>query len=138
WRDVVAPKAGATIFHRASNASESGLLPIQDLRELWPNLAPGEQVAGDGATTLDALHAEAGTDINWLLLDCLPAAALLQGGAQLLSQVDVALVRVASGLPQEALAGQQAVDQVLGEAGMRCVHSQSERHPALAHVLYVR
>ena len=138
WRDVVAPKAGATIFHRASNASESGLLPIQDLRELWPNLAPGEQVAVDGATTLDALHAEAGTDINWLLLDCLPAAALLQGGAQLLSQVDVALVRVASGLPQEALAGQQAVDQVLGEAGMRCVHSQSERHPALAHVLYVR
>lgn len=138
WRDVVAPAAGTATFHCVSNPAESGLLPIQSLQKLWPHLSAGQDVVVEDATTLDALYSEVGGHTNWLVLDCLPAAALLQGGAELLLQLDVALVRVASDLPPELLADQQAVDQRLHAAGLRCVHSQDERHPALAHVLYVR
>ncbi|KAF1708915.1 hypothetical protein CSC70_12535 [Pseudoxanthomonas kalamensis DSM 18571] len=135
---MVAPAAGTATFHRVSNPAESGLLPAQSLQKLWPHLGAEQDALIEDATTLDALYAEAGGQINWLVLDCLPAAALLQGGAKLLPQLDVALVRVASDLSPELLADQQAVDQVLHAVGLRCIHGQAERHPALAHVLYVR
>lgn len=138
WRDVVAPRAGAATFHLASNPAESGLLPAQSLQKLWPHLGTERAVAIEDATTLDGLHTEAAGRINWLVLDCLPAAALLQGGANLLPQLDVALVRVAGDLPPELLADQHAVDQLLQAAGLRRIHSQVERHPGLAHALYVR
>lgn len=138
WRDVVSPGAGPAVFHRASNSAESGLLPVQSLQGLWPNLAAEHELTVEDAATLDGLHAEAGKRINWLFLDCLPAAALLQGGVQLMSQLDVALVRVASGLPRALLADGEAADEVLRASGMRRVYSEAERHPALAQVLYVR
>ncbi len=138
WRDVVAPGAGRTTFHRASNPAESGLLPPQALQQLWPNLGVGDDVTVEDATTLDALRAEVGKTINWLVLDCLPAAALLEGGANLLPQLDVAVVRVATDLPAELQAHQPAADELLQAAGLRRIYSQAERHPSLTHVLYVR
>lgn len=138
WRDVVVPSAGATTFHRLSNPDESGLLAAQNLRKLWPNLSDESSAAIKDATTLDALGEEAGGDANWLILDCLPATALLQGGTELLRKLDVVLVRVADDLPPGLLADQHAVDQLLCDAGLRAVCRQVERHPALAHVLYVR
>lgn len=138
WRDVVAASAGGVTFHHASNPAESGLLPVQSLQKLWPNLGAVREAAINDATTLDALHAEAGGQVNWLMLDCLPAAALLQGGARLLPQLDLVLIRVASDLPSDLLADRQAAEHLLHSAGLRCIHSQDERHPNLAHALYVR
>ena len=138
WRDVVAPSGGSATFHRTSNPAESGLLPPQSLQQLWPHLGVEQTVGIEDAMTLDALQAEAGGSINWLVLDCLPAAALLQGGERLLTQLDVALVRVANTLPTDLAADQQAVDQLLHAVGLRCVHTQAERHPGLAHALYIR
>lgn len=138
WRDVIAPSAGSATFHRATNPAESGLLPPQDLRQLWPHLGNDRAVSIEDALTLDTICAEAGSSINWLILDCLPAGALLRGGEQLIAQLDVILVRVASDLDADLLADQPAVDPLLQAAGLRSVHSQAERHPGLAHVLYVR
>ena len=136
--DVVAGSSTSTIFHRASNPAESGLLKPESLQQLWPHLGTEQIISIEDPITLDELRQQAAGEINWLILDCLPAANLLQGGAKLLPQLDVALVRVAQDLPAELKADQQSVDNLLRAAGLRCVHTESERHPALAHALYVR
>lgn len=136
--DVVAGSSTSTIFHRASNPAESGLLKPESLQPLWPHLGTEQTIDIEDPVTLDELTKQAAGEINWLILDCLPAATLLQGGAKLLPQLDVALVRVAQDLPAELKADQQAADELLRAAGLRCIHTESERHPALAHALYVR
>src|SRR5690606_16648283 len=125
----------STIFHRASNPAESGLLKPESLQPLWPHLGTEQTIDIEDPVTLDELTKQAAGEINWLILDCLPAATLLQGGAKLLPQLDVALVRVAQDLPAELKADQQAADELLRAAGLRCIHTESERHPALAHAL---
>lgn len=139
-RDVVAQVPARTTFHRASNPAEHGLVPPERLRTLWPHLAEEGVVEVEAPVTLEALLAEAGDEANWLVLDCLPAAQLLQGGAPRLGQLDVALVRVAAGEDAglDRAAHHDAVDELLEAAGLVCVHTRSERHPALAHALYVR
>lgn len=138
--NVVAPAPARITFHRASNPAENGLVPPECLRTLWPHLAEEGVVEVDAPVTLEALLAEAGDEANWLVLDCLPAAPLLQGGAARLSQLDVALVRVAVGenAGLDRAARHDAVDEVLAAVGLVCVHTRTERHPALAHALYVR
>lgn len=137
-RDVVTASAEPTTFHHASNPAESGLVAPEHLRALWPNLATDYSTAVEVPVTLDTLLSEAGRDINWLVLDCLPAADLLQGGGELLTGLDVVLVRVAAGPTSEVDASHEAVDDRLQGAGLICIHTQAERHPALAHALYAR
>lgn len=139
-RDVVSGTSQAANFYRASNPAESGLLAPDRLKALWPNLTVAAVEALDATVTLDSLAAEAGNGISWLVLDCLPAGALLQGGAQLLSQVDVALVRVVVGtvadMPSEATHAEAT--RLLQAAGLRCIRVEAERHPSLAMALYTR
>lgn len=139
-RDVVATNAEAAIFHRMSNPAESGLLGAEHLHGLWPRLTSEGEVAVETAVTLDQLLADACGDVNWLVLDCLPAAALLRGGERLLAGLDVLLLRVAiSGSAMDASdASHATVAALLQTAGFQCIQLHPERHPALAHVLYVR
>lgn len=138
WRDVIAADEGNATFYCKSNPAESGLLPANCLLALWPNLRDTRVITVENASTLDALHTEVGGRINWLFLDCLPAASLLQGGRRLLAQLDVILVRVASNLTPELSTHREGIDELLNAAGLRHIHSQTERHPALSHALYVR
>ena len=139
WRDVVAANTDPAIFYRASNPSESGLIQPEALRAFWPHLDTEHSTVADPAITLDSLDAVTNSAINWLILDCLPASELLQGGRQLLTKIDVALVRVVLSQGDTLkTARHDAVDDVLRAAGLTCCHVQAERNPALAHVLYVR
>jgi len=139
WRDVAAANTDPVTFYHASNPAESGLVQPEALREFWPHLDTEHSAMADAAITLDGLDAVTDSAINWLILDCLPAADLLQGGRQLLTKVDVALVRVVLGQGNTLeTARHDAVDSVLRAAGLTCCHVQAERNPALAHALYVR
>jgi len=139
WRDVAAASTGPVTFYQASNPAESGLLQPEALHPFWPHLDTDHSAVADSAITLDGLDAVTHSTINWLILDCLPAADLLQGGSQLLAKVDVALVRVVLGQGDTlAAARHDAADNVLRAAGLTCCHLQAERNPALAHALYVR
>ncbi|MFN3734241.1 FkbM family methyltransferase [Comamonas testosteroni] len=90
---VLAPDATRDVdFFTASLVAESGLLCPDDLCHIWPNLHV-LAVESVQATTLTSLL-EAKQSQQWLLLDCLPAAALLNGAQAVLSQVDVVLARV--------------------------------------------
>lgn len=136
-RQVVAQSAGTVDWYEASNLAESGLLEPESLRAFWPNLDTRKKTARPAITLHELLQSDPSP--NWLMLDCLPAASLLRGGAQYLNGVDVALVRVVSGSEVSATGAHvEEVDALLQVAGLRRIHSLSERHPALAHALYAR
>lgn len=100
---VVAAEAGEVAFYTSNLATESGLLPAEDLRQLWPNLHT-LQSSQRQATALAQLLAleQAQAQHQWLLLDCLPAATLLHGAATALAQVDVVVARVLLTEPEHA------------------------------------
>lgn len=140
---VIAPTAGVVDFFTASLTAESGLLPAEELSAVWPNVhtvATERRAAADLAALLQ-VDAEPSADQQWLLLDCLPAAALLRSAQAQLQHVDVVVARVL-----------QAVDSILTLSGMgvsledvtkalpgfRLLALQPGRHPALAHALFVR
>ncbi|MFM2119070.1 MAG: hypothetical protein RL722_538 [Pseudomonadota bacterium] len=133
--------------------AESGLLAPDELQPLWPNLleagslqgAAGAPLAarlsgpagpGDEATAEDA-GPDATAPINWLVVDCLPAADLLAGAD--LRGLDVLLARVVvdETLATPQGAGLAAVRAAAATAGLRWVESLPERHPALALALFV-
>lgn len=138
---VVAPSAGEAEFFTASLAAESGLLPAQSLRNLWPNL---QNVATQilPATALTALvetTPEQGQ--QWLLLDCLPAATLLGSIQAVLSKLDVVLARVllvADEPPAHWPQGASLAEVAQALPGFTQVALEPSRHPFIAHALWVR
>lgn len=135
---VVAGSDHQTVFYQASHASENGLLAPETLQSLWPNLTTVKHTAVSSATTLDSLHAASGKPNNWLVLDCLPAADLLQGGAALLPVLDVVIARVTTCPDSPAEASLAAVSAQLKQAGLHQVCCQPERHPDLSSAWFVR
>lgn len=138
--DVVAETTDAVVFHHASNPAESGLLAPEQLRNLWPHLELINTEEIEVAKTLKTLFVETKGDINWLVLDCLPATVLLMGAGQLLANTDVVVVRIVSDeqLSTELGVHHDAADALLCEAGLTCVHLIPQRHPALAYAIYAR
>lgn len=137
--DVVTKSKVPVEFFRASNPAESGLIPVERLRGLWANLSTISTVSVDQTVTLDTLFADVGGNVNWLVLDCLPAAHLLTGAEQLLRDLDVAVVRVVhGGVVSDSGVQREEVHALLQEAGFACVHFEAGRHPALGHVIFVR
>lgn len=138
--EIVAATTGPVVFYRASNLAESGLIQPEGLQALWPHLTMTHVQDEVAAVTLDSLAQGTGLDFNWLVLDCMPAAALLRGGEALLAQADVVLVRAAiNELPNLDLeAGRSAAGDLLQASGLRGVQLWPQRHPALAHLLYIR
>lgn len=138
-RDVVAGSEGSVEFFHANNPAESGLVPAERLRELWAKLLTVRTTSVDQTVTLDTLFADSGGDINWLVLDCLPAANLLSGAEQLLRELDVAVVRVVDeGEIAESGAQRKEVHALLENAGFACAHFEAGRHPSLGHAIFVR
>ncbi|MEN7432745.1 hypothetical protein VA599_18510 [Chromobacterium sp. TRC.1.1.SA] len=135
---VVAGADHQTVFYQASHASENGLLAPETLQSLWPNLTTVKHTAVSSATTLDSLHAASGKPNNWLVLDCLPAADLLQGGNTLLPVLDVVIARVTTRPDGPVEASLAALSAQLGQAGLHQVCCQPERHPDLASAWFVR
>lgn len=134
---VVAVEAGEATFHSYNLAEESGLLPIEDVLQLWPNvhtLQANELHATTLAELISPQHAN-----QWLVLDCLPAAALMQKVTPALAHVDVVVARV--------LRAENKAYQILGAdlaelVGLLPDFSQlalqPSLHPDIAYVLLVR
>ena len=140
---VIAPSTGDVDFFTASLTSESGLLPSEELRALWPNVhtvATHTQPAMDLAALLQ-LGAEQSIGPQWLLLDCLPAAALLRSAQAQLPQVDVVVARVlcaADHAPILCGMGADLKDVADALPGFQLLALQPTRHPAIAYALLVR
>lgn len=139
-RDVVASEPTAVVFHQASNPGESGLVAPSELRVLWPRLDGEPTTHNEMAVTLNAIAKDVRGQANWLIIDCLPAAALIKGGDEVLPEADLVIARVATehslGLPEEATL--DAVREMLVGAGLRLVVCVGERHPALGLAIFVK
>lgn len=140
--ELVVPGEEPVIFNRMNNLGESSLLSLSQLKTLWPNLLQtdiGSEDALRTGVTLDALLSGPASHANWLIVDCLPAASLLDGAGSSLASMDVVLARVVTNdaLPiTEAL--DKTLDLLLSKTGFHCVHLEPERHPAVALALCVR
>ncbi len=129
-----------TVFYRASNPAESGLIDPENLRSLWPNLKREQAIADIPHVRLKELMEETGTKPGWLLLDCLPSGKLLLSAADMLSSVDVIMVRVNTCKETSSLVDidHNELEAWLGDQGFRLLIAQPERHPELAELLFIR
>ena len=139
---VVAAEAGEVAFYTSNLATESGLLPAEDLRQLWPNLhtlQSSQRQATALAQLLALEQAQAQAQHQWLLLDCLPAASLLKTAASALSQLDVVVARVvltenkSYQIPGAGLAELTGLLPAFTQLAL-----QPTRHPDIAYALFVR
>jgi len=133
---------GQATWHQLSREEESGLLPATTLNVLWPNLTQ-QQSAKQPAVSIQQLLKQAGEDqehYNWLTIDCLPAAHLLQGLNGALQTLDVIELRVAVGdiAPQQSGATLQECDALLLPQGFTRLALQQADNPLLGRALYGR
>lgn len=126
-------------WHQFSSPNESGLLPASSLIALWPNVQSMGQLT-QAQTTLDTLLA-AKAGINWLYIDCLPAARILSGATQVLKHADVVVARVTTN-QIETMAGQGASLQELFDSlqplGFNLLAQEEECNPAYCTAVWVR
>ncbi len=142
---VLAEHAGEACFFIASNPGEDGLVPPQQLAELWPNLRTTAERTCT-TQTLHALLAEpelAGlteADDTWLVIDCLPALHILQGAGALLQHCKVVSLRVLlEPLEQDEPGTTFAeAERYLVEHDFRCIHCAEENHPRIGQALFLR
>lgn len=142
---VVAVEPGKASFFVANSQQESGLLEPSLLLSLWPNLQT-EEVRELSAITLDALLSDLSEDAeqpigerNWLVIDCLPAGALLRASSKL-DLVDVVIARVLLG-EMHAMPDGTSLEEVaefLRQKGMLQIAVEATRHPGIGYALFVR
>ena len=137
---LVSPHAETSTFYKAGNPSESGLIEPELLQNLWPNLKTIQKCCNLPTVSVEELLRSAEQTINWLFLDCLPAAKLLEQAGSMLEQIDLLVLRVLIDEDVSSVNGETQADVQarLNAQGFRLVITEQERHPALAHVLYVR
>jgi hypothetical protein len=128
---MLAPEHGDHAYHQYTLAAENGLLPPEVLQPLWPGLKLQSQQSAATVPLIQLLPA------SWLLLDCLPAAQLLQG-TPLPASTQVVLARVV--LSDAATAGSSlaSVQALLAPSGFKAVAHFAERNSALSKALFVR
>src|SRR5690606_7678860 len=93
---LVSNADGQATWHQLSREEESGLLSADTLRTLWPNIDEHLRTE-QPAVSLSHLLEQTGENqgqYNWLTIDCLPAAPLLQGLDGTLEPLDMIEVRV--------------------------------------------
>lgn len=142
WRmrkDVVAATNGPVLFYQASIHSESGILDPESLRSFWPNIQT-RQATPREAVALSEIQVEAGDACNWLIVDCLPAKAVVESAGPGIDRLDVVVARVIVEDPASMhLPGTQAdLESFFGSHGFRLLETEPGRHPGFGHALYVR
>jgi hypothetical protein len=153
WQIVhatVAPNTGPHNYYRASNPQEDGLVLPEQLKPWWPQLST-LGIDTRAAHTLDQLvptppirqqlHLAPPPQPNhWLVIDCLPAARLLQGASQLLHHTSVVIARTSQAAAHTPLGdtGHQALVDMLAPLGFVVVGRTDTHHPALGYTLLAR
>jgi hypothetical protein len=137
--NLIAPRQGSTIFYRASNSNENGLLKPELLHVLWPNLtARKEQTLH--AITLQDLRQSLTFTVNWIFIDCFPAMAIMEPWESNLEGINIIVARVLHGEYAEIdeKSGLPSMQATLKTFGFRMLALEPDRHPRIGHVLFMR
>lgn len=134
---VVAAEAGEVAFYTCSLAAESGLVPAEAVQQLWPNVHQLQASQRQATGLAEVLPPQLPN--QWLVLDCLPAAALVKHAASVLAQVDVVVARVLLTANQAHLIPGTGLAELAGLfPDFVQLALQPTRHPAIAYALLVR
>jgi hypothetical protein len=152
---VIAGSGGRVSLLRTSVSDESGLCPPEHLLAVWPRLKALRTEDVEALALAECWSAFvpamseagnlAGLAPNWLFVDCLPAAELLQGAPKLLASADVVVARAVQ--PAMAAGSSVAVPEhltvahlqtVLAKQGLHLLGTQEENHPALVLAVFAR
>ena len=132
---IAGPADGPGLFHRASNPAEDGLLAPQALSGLWPQLKCVESRPVE-TWSIDSivLSEDDQGDVHnaWLIVDCFPAGALLEGARALLQRTDVVVARTRV---DDDTDGSFDFLRMLGFTPFGSVETN---HPGVHHLLWVR
>jgi hypothetical protein len=120
------------IFYQYTLASESGLIAPDDLKAIWPNLQVRNHQPAQGITLAGL------TPSDWLLLDCLPAAQLLQSAP--FKDTQVVLARVTLDSIENTCPGSSLVDvqELLLPMDLKLIALFQERNTGLGKALFAR
>jgi hypothetical protein len=130
-------------FHVTSNPSANGLVGVDELRAVWPNLR------GIGTHTmpecrlerfLDARDPHAFPAPNWIFVDCLPALPILKGAGGYLDNLDVIWARVVLDTQALGIDGSSVAQltEFVATHGFRPVDVVEGVHPALGDAFFFR
>lgn len=135
---MVAPTSGFHTFYHASNSRESSFINPSQLTSIWKNLRTTntQQIH---ANTLSELLNES-NDINWLVIDCFPAATILQTANDLFSKLEVIYARVLLDINAIEIEGasKQELDSLLNKHGYRCIACEESLTPNIGMAIYGR
>ena len=142
---LLAEKEGEAVYYRASNPNESGLIAPEILKPLWQNL---HTLDHENRTTKTINAVLAGRElkgwaenVNWVISNHLTSLQILRGADRILDKWDVVVARTILDknlIPEHPLLGKQALDEFMAENGFKPLASQSERHPGITNVIYLR
>jgi len=137
-QEVVAPDQASTnpdfnAYYQYSLSTESGLLPPESLKSLWPNIQLRNKESCASSVLLSSF-----LPASWLMIDCLPAGQLLQGVH--LDQVDVLMARVVFDEIEKSPLGSSffELDEKLNSQGFKLFACFTERNTSLGKALWLR
>lgn len=138
-QQLIAPKNGPTIFYEAGLSSESGILKPEVLRGVWANLEIGGQRTLE-AVTLERLLTDLSLPVNWLVIDCLPALAILASAGASLDGVQIIAARIVfdelADCSESAHLG--PLSESLENRHFRFLTVDRCRNPGIGYALFVR
>ncbi len=131
--DQTSIDADFNTYYQYSLGTESGLLPPGSLKSLWPNIQlRNKELCSNGILLSSLLPA------SWLMIDCLPAANLIQGVK--LEQVDLLMARVVFDEIEKSPLGSSLfeLDEKLSSQGFKLYACFTERNTSLGKALWLR
>lgn len=133
---LVAPSSGPCPYYRTSVSGEDGIIEPGKLRAIWNQISIREAVEMEAISLLELINTVP-VRPNWLMIDCLPSLAVLEGGASLISGLHVIVMRTSAECPVEG-ESLAVLTERLSQFSFRMTAFQSDRNPATGRALFVR
>lgn len=138
---VIAGSEGNATYYDASNPAESGLVDPELLTPIWPGLhrLDAKTIPTVSLTNLFAQRGYSWIP-QWLLVDCLPAAGILEGAAPLAAQCSFIWVRAILdvSIPGAIQASLGEITRILEPQGF-CLRSiEAGINPTIGEAVFVR
>ena len=139
WRvqqRLILPKGTcAAVWHQYDLPSENSLVDPQTLKAFWPGIQETDAQMTEGFTLTELLN-ESAVSNQWLLVDCMPAARLLEDTN--LESVSLILARTAKTKKQTQAQNLDQPRDKLEARGFELIAVFEERNTALTKTLFAR
>jgi len=140
---VIDKEEKTSLFYLANNTNESGLIQPESQKKRWANLKTKSvyKIKTIKLSTLIKQYPEnIQTDLNWLIIDCLPAFDLLKSCENYLEQIEVIIARVTINELEGDIDGISRIilEQFLINHQFQYLTQKNENNQIITQVIYVK